>query len=104
MLTLNEMLIFCFERHAVGECPTVVLYKYRKNIKIRKQYRSVKKRSRTIQQAIQPNRNAIASLNHKIIFQLKMLFSQTEILILSYASLNLKIIFQPKSGSSIIIF
>jgi hypothetical protein len=29
------MLIFCFERHAVGECPTVVLYKYRKNIKIR---------------------------------------------------------------------
>lgn len=35
MLTLNEMLIFCFERHAVGECPTVVLYKYRKNIKIR---------------------------------------------------------------------
>lgn len=81
MLTLNEMLIFCFERHAIGECPTVVLYKYRKNIKIRKQYRNVKKRSRTIQQAIQPNRNAMASLNHKIIFQLKMLFSQTEIFV-----------------------
>jgi len=69
MFTLNEMLIFFFERNAVGEYPTVVLYKYIK--KIRKQNRSIKKRSRTIEQAIQPNRDAMASLNLKIIFQLK---------------------------------
>ena len=34
MFTLNEMLILFFERHAVGEYPTV-LYEYIKNIKIR---------------------------------------------------------------------
>jgi len=37
MFTLNEMLIFFFERNAVGEYPTVVLYKYIKKDKKTKQ-------------------------------------------------------------------
>jgi hypothetical protein len=96
MFTLNEMLILFFEIHAVGEYPTV-LYKYIKKYKDKKQNRSVKKHSRIIQQAIQQNRNVMASLNLKIISQQKMLSSKTEILILFYTSLNLKIIFQLKS-------
>jgi hypothetical protein len=98
MFTLNDMLIFFFERHAVGEYPTVVLYKHIKNIKIKNKIEaSISAAELYNRLYIHPNRNAMASLNLNIIFQLKMLFSQTDILILFYTSLNLKIIFQLKS-------